>query len=43
MKADGVEVWDGLLRPVKLFYGSRLRCAPSVLRSSGFSFDCVER
>ena len=29
--ADGLEVWDGLLNPVKLFYGVRLRCAPSVL------------
>lgn len=43
VKADGVEVWDGLLRPVKLFYGSRLRCAPSVLQSDGFSPVCVER
>ena len=31
MLADGLEVWDGLLNPVKLFYGVRLRCAPSVL------------
>lgn len=43
VKADGVEVWDGLLRPMKLYFGSQLRCAPSVLQSDGFSPDCVER
>lgn len=43
VKADGVEVWDGLLRPLKLYFGFRLRCVPSVLQSDGFSLDCVER
>lgn len=36
VKVDGVEVWDGLLRPMKLFYGFKLRCAPSVLSDRGF-------
>lgn len=43
VKADGVEVWDGLLRPAKLYFGSRLRCVPSVLQSDDSSPDCVER
>lgn len=43
VKADGVEVWDGLLRPLKLYFGFRLRCAPSVLQSDDSSLDCVER
>lgn len=43
VKADGVEVWDGLLRPVKLFYGSRLRCAPSVVSVGGLFVEDVER
>lgn len=43
VKADGVEVWDGLLRPMKLYFGFRLRCVPSVLQSDDSSPDCIER